>query len=68
MDIELIKALGTLPLEAVLIFIIIRQQQQIEKLMASIIESERNHASNLLQIVVGSRGLLVHTGSGETNN
>lgn len=55
MDIEVIKALASLPLEAVLIYLIIRQQSQIEKLLACMVENERNHTRDLLEVLV-SRG------------
>lgn len=51
MDAEVIKLLAALPLETVLIYLIVRQQAQIERLLASIIESEREHARSILELV-----------------
>lgn len=59
MDVEIIKALSGLPIEIVLIYVIFQQQKQIEKLLAGIIESEREHARNLVSIVVGNHDNLV---------
>lgn len=55
MDPETIKALAESGVSAVLIFIVVRQQLQIEKLLGSIIESERQHARNLIDIFCSGR-------------
>lgn len=53
MDIEIIKTLASLPTEIVLIYLVIRMQGEKEKLLAAIIESEREHARNLVSIALG---------------
>lgn len=55
MDIELIKALGDLPVVAILIYLIIRQQAEKEKLLAALIERECAHAKDLVSIVMSGK-------------
>lgn len=59
MDIELIKALGDLPITALLIYLLVRQQGENEKLLTQLIESERCHARNIIDIISRDRNLLV---------
>lgn len=55
MDIEVIKAIASLPVEAILVFLLVRQQLQIEKLLAGMVQSEREHADRLVAIACGVR-------------
>lgn len=55
MDIELIKALGDLPVVAICIYLIIRTQGEKEKLLSELIASERSHAKDLVDIIVSGR-------------
>lgn len=55
MEIDLIKEIVNLPIIAVLIYLMVRQQAQIDKLLASVIESERNHAKDLVEIVCSGK-------------
>lgn len=50
MDVELIKALADLPIMGILIYLLVKEQGTNEKLLMSIIESEREHARNLVNI------------------
>jgi len=52
---ETIKALAQLPLVGVLIYLLVRSQTNIDSLMKTIIESEREHAKNLVQIICSGR-------------
>lgn len=63
MDIELIKALGDLPIVGILIYLLVREQGTNEKLLMSIIESERDHARNLVNIAC--HGLDLSKGEGK---
>jgi len=51
MDPETIKALADVPVVGVLIFLLVRQQLQNEKLLLQFAESEREHAKNLVTIL-----------------
>lgn len=55
MNSELIAAISNAPVVVVLIYLIIRMQAEKEKLIASIIESERQHAKDILSLVCGDR-------------
>lgn len=57
MDIEIIKALANLPLDFVLIYLIVKQQAQINMLLERIGASEREHLDSLVRILCrGSLG------------
>lgn len=53
MDAEIVKALAELPAMVVLIYLLVRMQAEKEKLLAALIESEREHARNLVAIACG---------------
>jgi len=55
MDADSIAKLLEIPTLGILLFLVYRQQSQIERLLAGIIESERMHARNLLEIVTCGR-------------
>lgn len=54
MDIEIIKALTGLPVELILIYLIIRMQAEKEKIIGALIDSERKHALDLIDVFCGS--------------
>lgn len=65
MEADLVKALASLPLDGILIYLIVRQQAQIEKLFNCLVESEREHARTIVSIIASSRFLSNGSGTGE---
>lgn len=51
METEIIKALADLPLTGILVYLLIRQQAQIEKLLVEFANSEREHARNIVDLI-----------------
>jgi hypothetical protein len=55
LDIEVLRTLAELPTVVLLIYLLIRAQGQNEKLLAGMLESERNHARNLVEIICSGK-------------
>lgn len=61
MTAEMVTALANAPVVIVLIYLIIRMQAEKEKLIAALVESERQHAQDLVKIICSGKVSVVTT-------
>lgn len=62
MDIEIIKAVSDLPIVAILIYLVVRQQAEIDKLLERVIQNERDFTDRIIAIIQCWDSLGNHSG------